>query len=266
MSPALTIALLAFLFGGTHVGLAIWPVRRRLVAALGERGYRALFSAVAAVTFVILVRSYASLRMEGAAGFALGAEPAIRWMLMAVVAFGFVLVLLGLVAYPRTPAAMFARDVAPPRGIERISRHPFFAGTAIIGVAHVFLATRLVGAVLMAALATLAIVGGRHQDQKLLRERGPAYADYLAETSFLPFLAVLAGRQRIVWSEIGWRTPLAAVALTCLLRAVHDVIFAGGGAWLIGAVFGGAVVATFQSWRRERRRASGTSHEARLAG
>ncbi|MGH7822719.1 MAG: NnrU family protein, partial [Candidatus Binatia bacterium] len=203
MAPALVIGLLSIAFGGTHIGLAARPLRSRLVARLGEGGYRAVFTATAAVTFAALVRVYATVRFEGAAGLALATAPA-RWLLITAIGSGIVLLFLGIIAYPRTPMALFASRVGTPYGVERISRHPFFAGLAIVALAHVLLATRLVGAVLMSAIALLAIAGALHQDRKLLAERGRAYGEYLAATSFLPFAAVLAGRQRIVWSEIGW--------------------------------------------------------------
>ena len=47
MEPALVVAVLWMLFGGTHIGLATRRVRAALVARLGEGGFTALFSAVA---------------------------------------------------------------------------------------------------------------------------------------------------------------------------------------------------------------------------
>ena len=43
MEPALGVALLWAVFGGTHIGLATMPLRGRLVARLGEIGFTALF-------------------------------------------------------------------------------------------------------------------------------------------------------------------------------------------------------------------------------
>src|SRR5439155_441468 len=71
---------------------------------------------------------------------------------------------------PPEPAAAHARaraarrraagdDINPPvrapRGVERVTRHPFFVGVALLASAHVLFATRLVGVVLAgAALST----------------------------------------------------------------------------------------------------------------
>src|SRR5262245_38949318 len=157
MTPALTVALLWLLFGGSHVGLAV--LRERLVARLGEIGFSALFSLVAALTFAALVTYYAAHRFEGGAGIGLAAVPGVRWLLMVVVVFGFGLCIPGLTSYPRLPSALFGQPLRAVRGIERVSRHPFFAGTALFALAHALLATHLVGTVFFAGLFLLATVG-----------------------------------------------------------------------------------------------------------
>jgi len=62
-----------------------------------------------------------------------------------------------------------ALQTAHPRAarVERVTRHPFFVGVALLASAHLLLATRLVGTVFFAGLAALAILGAWHQDRKL---------------------------------------------------------------------------------------------------
>ncbi|MGH7963488.1 MAG: NnrU family protein [Candidatus Binatia bacterium] len=253
MESALVVALLWLLFGGTHIGLAAGPIRGRLVARLGEGGFLALFSLVASVLFTVLVMYYAAYRWEGAPGLAVSSLPALRWPLMVFIAIGVVLMIASLAAYSESPYAIFNQTIRSPRGVERITRHPFFAGVALLALAHALLATRLVGTVFFSGLALLAIIGARHQDTKLLVRRGQPYADYLAATSIVPFAAIVSGRQRIVWRELPVGALAAGLVLTFALRAVHDGIFAHGGLWVIVGVLGGAAVATLQSWRRARR-------------
>ena len=144
-------------------------------------------------------------------------------------------------------------EVRPPLGLERICRHPMFAGTAVLGFTHALLATRLVGAVFMLGFAVLATLGARHQDAKLLARKGSTYADYLEVTSFVPFAAILSGRQRIVWAELPLRAAALGIAVTFGLRAVHSGIFASGGAWVFGTVVFFGTLATVLSWLRKRR-------------
>jgi uncharacterized membrane protein len=199
------------------------------------------------------VRYYAAHRWEGAAGPALGEVAAVRWLLMAAIAAGIMLMVAGLVMYPRLPSALFGQRIQAPRGIEQVTRHPFFAGVVLFGLAHAFLATRLVGTVFALGLALVAVFGAWHQDAKLLARRGAPYAEYLRATSTVPFAALLSGRQRIVWGELPAGALLAGLGLAVLLRSGHDGLFAHGGAWIVATVLAGAGIASIQSFRRARR-------------
>ena len=253
MEPAWGMAALWILFGGTHIGLTTRAVREPVVERIGETGFTVLFSLVAALSFTALVVFYSAHRFAAAPGLALGRFELVRWMLLAFITFGAVLVAAGSVSYPRSPYVLFSTATPGPHGIERITRHPFFSGVALFSLAHVFLATRLIGTVFAAGLACVAILGARHQDAKLLARRGRAYADYLAVTSTIPFAAIAAGRQRLVWSEL----PVAAIAVGIVaaiaLRAVHDGIFALGGMPFATAVLVTAGWETMRSWRAARR-------------
>ena len=265
MEPALVVGLLWLGFGIFHIGLAQPRLRSRLVGSLGEIGFRALFSLVAAILFTAVVRYYAAHRWEGAVGLGLGHVVMLRWLLMAVIAVGIALMTAGLVVYPRLPSSLFGQVIRTPYGIERITRHPFFAGLAMFGLAHMVLATRLVGAVFAFGLASISIVGAWQQDVKLLARRGWVYGEYLRVTSAVPFLAVLSGRQQLVWRELRVGAWLVGLGFAFLLRAGHGGLFAAGGNWIIAAVLGGAVVAALQSWRGARRRGSPLVAEQRSA-
>jgi uncharacterized membrane protein len=253
MDPVLLVALGFCLFASTHVGLALPPVRRVLVARLGRWGFTALFVVVAWVTFGIAVSSYAAHAGEGAAGLALGRFPSLRAGLIALIALGSMLMSSAFAGYARSPYALGGERVSTPGGIERVTRHPFFVGVALLGAAHALLATRLVGAVAMGSLALFAVAGAWFQDRKLLALRGRPYADYLAATSMLPFAAVAAGRQRVVWRELPYGMLALGLALAWALRALHARLFDHGGAYVIAALVIGPLVILAAEWRRDQR-------------
>jgi uncharacterized membrane protein len=255
MEPAVGVALLWLAFAGTHVGLATARVRGALVARLGEWGFIGLFSLVASVAFAALVRFYADHRFEGAGGLALG-RSGTAWVLLWAISFvGLTLALASFYSYPTSPYALGGAATREPRGLERVTRHPFFVGIALLGAAHALLATHLAGAVLFGGLAVYPLVGAWHQDRKLLAARGRPYADYLAATSLLPFGAVASGRQRIGWADVPWGAVGASAAAVLALRAAHESILAHGGVWLISVTVGGAAILALQSWRRAVRQA-----------
>lgn len=254
MDPSIAVALLWLVFAGTHVGLATRPVRTRLLARLGEWGFVAAFSAVASIAFAVLVHAYATHRFEGPVGPAYGAHGPVRVVLESVVVVGLLLAGASFAGYPASAYALAGRQSFRPRGLERITRHPFFVGTGMAAVAHALLASRLVGSVFFGGLALLSFAGAWHQDRKLREQRGPAFASFLAATSVVPFAAVAAGRQDLALGDLPWRALAGSAAGVLVLARAHDVIFAAGGAWVIAVVVGGAWLQLVQTWRLERRR------------
>ncbi|MGH3579966.1 MAG: NnrU family protein [Candidatus Binatia bacterium] len=251
MIPTLTVACLWLLFGGTHIGMA--AVRARIVARTGEVGYVVIFYLIAAASFTALVTYYAAHRFDGVAGLAVGSLAVARWPLMGVVVLGVAVMVPALISYPRLPSALFGQPIGAVRGIERITRHPFFAGVALLAGAHLLLATHLVGTVFFAGLLLLATAGAWHQDRRLMARRGRAYADYCNATSAIPFVAILAGRQRLMTRELPFGALGLGVMLALAARYGHAVLFAAGGLWIAGAVVGGGFIAGINAWRRASR-------------
>jgi uncharacterized membrane protein len=253
MDPLLRVALALALFAATHLGLAWPPLRQPLVARLGRQGFTALFVLVAWLSFGVAIWSYAAHAGEGPAGLALGAYAATRLPLVAAIVLGSMLMSGSFAGYARSPYAVLGEGVDDPHGLARVTRHAFFVGFALFAAAHALLATRLVGAVAMGGLALFALVGARAQDRKLLALRGEPYAGYLAVTSTLPFVAIAAGRQRLVWPELPWGALLLGLPLAWLLRALHGQLFDHGGAFVIAAAVLGPLAILVAGWRRERR-------------
>jgi uncharacterized membrane protein len=252
MQPTLIIALLSALFVATHIGMASARTRAWMVSQLGENRFVALYSAVASAQFGLLIAYYAAHRFDGAAGLGLGATPAIRWALIAVIAVGITLMGGSLAGYLDSPFSALAHNFREPYGIERITRHGLFTGTFMLGAAHALLASHLNGTIVFSSLAVLAVAGARHQDGKLLQRGGEAYRHYLETTSMVPFAAIVSGRQRIAWHELPVRGLTIAFAVAVTLRLVHDWIFAYGGLLVIAAVVGGPGILAFVSSLRRR--------------
>jgi uncharacterized membrane protein len=255
MKDVLLVVALWIAFGICHVGMTTRAVREPLISRLGSPGFAWFFSAVSWVLFAMLVAGYSCVQFGGPPGLAVASVGWARATLYTAIVMGFVLMAGALApsGYLESPAAILSQGVRPAYGLERISRHPFFAGLILVMGSHALLAARLTGTLFFAGFVLLAIFGSMHQAKKLRARKGEPFVRYLESTSAIPFVAAVQGRQRLVFREIPW-IALGLGALFALgVRQVHDRIFAWYGAPFIAAVIGGSMLLaliTTSRWRR----------------
>jgi len=103
----------------------------------------------------------------------------------------------------------------------RITRHPIMWGLMLWAAAHV-LARRAE----LKAPGVLRQLPGSRGDRHAgdgpqeARETRTGRASRLA-TSHIPFVAIAQGRNRLVWSEIGWKRPLIGLVAFVVFLAAH---------------------------------------------
>ena len=225
MTGTLTALLLAMLaFVGGHFVLSAPPVRTKLVAMLGERTFAGMYSVLMILALIWVVAAYRV------------APPLIVWDLgpsinlvpIAVMPFALILAVLGLIA--RSPTAVMGeRFLAGERGSVHgpatVTRHPFLAGVALWALAHLIANGDAASILLFGGMACLSIGGMYAIDHKRALKMGDAWQAFAAQTSRLPFAAVLAKRTRIDWAGIGWSRPALGVVLYGVLLFYHDRLF-----------------------------------------
>lgn len=244
MEPAAQVAIGWAVFVVAHIGLASGPVRGALVRRLGESGFVWVFTAVASLLFIALVARFAHLHDIGARGLGLAVHPVLRAVLNAGVVVGIVM-MTGAFAprgYWSSPGAVLTDSVRTATGLERVTRHPFFSGTVLAMGAHALLARHLTGTVFFSGFVVLAIAGPVHQARKLRARLGAGYEGYLAETSAVPFGAILSGRQQLIWRELPWGTLGLGLAVAAGIYAGHYHIMRWHGAPLSASVVGGSIL------------------------
>lgn len=222
----LVIGLLWLAFAGSHLLLSSAAVRPRLHRRLGARGFRGLYSLVALATFLPLVGVFAEHPRSGPLLWTRLGPPAVAlWVNHLLMALGCVLVVAALLPGSAAPSSLAAPQ-APlaARGVVRITRHPLLAGFACFGLAHLTVNGALGDALFFLGFPLFAWIGARHQDARLARDR-PGYAAVVAETSFLPFAAIVTGRQRLVARELPLFAVAAGLVLFLVLRSWHDALF-----------------------------------------
>ena len=230
MEATLWIGLGWLLFGGTHTALSHPPVRDRLVARFGENGFLGIYSFVALATFVPLCWTFFANRIATPVPLpVLATVPGPAWAVMGLMFVALNLILLGF-SSPNPVSALMdragGRSGSGAVGALRITRHPAFMGVALAGFAHCLVNPAPIDRVFFGGMALYSVLGCAHQDWRRRRSGGPALAAFFAETSFFPFVAIAAGRNRLVVGELRPLVLLAAAGLYAALFAFHHRIFA----------------------------------------
>ena len=212
----LLLATAAFL--ATHF-VASTPFRPKLVAALGEWPYRGVYSLVAFATLAWMIRAYARAPRE-ALWTGLKVIPEI------VMPFALILLACG---YWRNPTMVGAdallKSEDPARGMIRITRHPLMWGIMLWAGAHILARGDMRALIFFGGFVVLGGLGTILMDHR--KKQNPGWPRFAALTSNVPFVAVLQGRNRIVWREIGWKRPLIGLVAFAVLFFVHPWISGG---------------------------------------
>lgn len=217
------------MFGATHISGSSIPVRNFFISRIGRLGFKALYSLVALATFIPLCYFYFNNRNAGLLVYQPGYFSKLAAHFIMLAAF---IVLLQALVTPNpltTLAELSGREIHSGRGILRITRHPQNFAFGLFGLAHM-IATPYIGDWLFfGGFIVYGVLSGIHQDRRLLRTGGSAVRQFLADTSAVPFAAVMKGKQRLGLNEYHPPALAAAVVLFILIRLLHPVLFGGFG-------------------------------------
>ncbi len=214
---SLILAALAFI--GIHIGVSGSTLRDRAVAAIGLRGYMVAFSLASVAAIAWLVASYnAAPYLESWGRLEWWKPVQIALMLPA-----FLLAVIGLATPNPTSVAQEGLVAQPPRGIVRVTRHPFLMGVALWAAVHLIGNGDLASLLFFAALAVVSLAGTVSIDAKRRRVLGAlAWQAFARRTSIVPFAAIWQGRQSFSAREIGWGRLAAGTAAFALMLGGHS--------------------------------------------
>ena len=217
-----SLALAALSFTSLHLLVSGTRLRDALIARLGERPYRGLFSLASAVTLGWLILAYVKAHVPQPTPF-----PGLRGVADALVLIAFVLIVLGLSTPGPTlvGAEKLLEREDNARGVHRISRHPFLWGIALWAVVHMAFNPDGAGLLFFGTFAVVGIAGTFSIDAKRARLYGGLWARYAAKTSNLPFVAIAQGRNQLKLGEIGLPRLVAALVAFGLFAFFHARLF-----------------------------------------
>ena len=220
MSPTLEVVLWWVAFAGAHLVLSSLPIRSRLVARLGDRVFQGFYSMVVLGLFIPLVLAYFAHKHTGPVLWSIPPGPVLRWTMYVGIAIAFVLVV-GSQVTP-SPANLIPGEPRP-RGVLRITRHPFIMGTVVWALVHMLGNGSATDVAFFGGFVVFGLVGAWHQDQRKLATGVPGYREFVAATPFLPFTG---GGTFQALREIA---PAAAIGIvaTVVVRHFHASWFGG---------------------------------------
>jgi uncharacterized membrane protein len=198
MDDQLTVLIAASLsFVGTHFALS-HPLRAPLVARLGAGGFMALYSLVALGTFAWMAMAFRAVPAEAPWWNGTGD---IVWILASAVMLIASVLLVGSLrgnpAMPDPRAGDLARHT--PRGVFTVTRHPMMWSFALWSVVHVLVSPVSRVFVLSFAIAFLALVGAKLQDDKKMQLMGESWAIWEKHTAYFPRWPLLPQAGLVPW-------------------------------------------------------------------
>ena len=215
--------LASLLFLGTHLGISSTTLRNHLVGVLGERGYLATYSLLAAITLGSLIWVYSELPR-----FPYWWLPSLGLFLVPKLVMPVAAVLLVGGFMVRNPTAVglegtLASNSDPDeltRGLIRITRHPFQWAVVLWAGAHLIANGDAVSVVFFGTFLILGLAGGVLIDRKKAARLGAHWEAFARVTSNVPFAAIVAGRNRLVLKEL-IAPVLVGLVTYVLLYLVH---------------------------------------------
>lgn len=231
----LSLLLATASFVGGHFVFSSRPVRDAVVARAGERRFAGIYSILVVLPFVWMIAAY-----RAAPSIELWIAPTgIKHITLSVMILVSILIVAAI--SPNNPAVVGATPPKledGPKGIFRITRHPFMWGVALWAITHLMASGDAAASVLFGGLAILAIGGSIHTDCRKRRLLGAPWDAYARQSSHLPFLAIAQGRTRLVLSEIGWRPVIVGFVLYLVLLLLHEPVIGLAPVSLVSGIFG----------------------------
>lgn len=220
IAAGLTFLLLHLLVSGT-------TLRGRLVGVIGEGPYMAAFSLASAAGLTWLGFGFADARGSAWNTVYWDITPATRHIQIALQLVAMLLIVPGLTTPNPTSVRQEATLDRPDavKGMLRITRHPFLWGVAVWALGHLLVNGERASLVLFGVMLALALAGTSSIDAKRKRALGDRWDAFAVQTSNVPFGAIVAGRQQLRLSEIGWWRIALALGIWAGLTVGHAQMF-----------------------------------------
>lgn len=215
------LAMAMAVFVAAHMIPSHRPLRRALIGIIGEWGFRGVYSVLSLGLFWWLLGAY-----QRAPYVELFAPINLLSYLSIILMLPACIFVVGGYSIANPSAVVLEKLAAAGEvpGILKITRHPVLWAMAIWGVAHMIANPDGAAWILFGSLAALSAAGSIHMDRRKRADGTAGWARIEAETSNVPFAALITGRTRVTLAEIGWLRIAGGVVLYAVLLAAHEAV------------------------------------------
>jgi len=217
----LQLTLAALAFTGSHMVLSHRNIRGGLIGRLGLWPFRLAYSIVALASFAWLIVAYTEAPVEAL----FDAHMAFRHMPLSLMFVASVFLVGGYTII--NPSAIVLEDMVSGDqipGILKITRAPIMWGTGLFAFSHMLANPDMASWLFFGSLTFLAIAGGWHLDRRKEEGGDLQWMNMAAQTSFIPFAALLTRRTKLKVGELGWWRLVLAVVLYAAMLAAHSSV------------------------------------------
>jgi uncharacterized membrane protein len=223
----LLLALGVFL--ATHIVLAEDPLRGVLVRVLGKRPFVWTYGVLAILQLLWIGHAV------DAAPVVIYRQPPVWTAAVPLLVMPLAVLLLVCGFTQNNPTASLASGRLARRevtGILAVTRNPVMWGLGLWSLAHLAVVAEVAEALRYAAFAALALSFLPRIEAKQRAKWGEAaWADFTARSSNVPLVAMIDGRARLRWREIGWTRIAATILLYATLIAWRHPAVIGVPVW-----------------------------------
>lgn len=221
MLPLNSLALACVLFLGLHWLVAGSPLRGVIVAITGENIFRILFSLAVLASLIWMGWAHAHALYTETWGKAMVLKP----VASVLMAFAFIFLIVGTFSKNISILNQNQPEDISAQGLLRITRNPGLIGFGLWGLAHFMVNGDWAGHLLFGTFLFQGFIGPLNMERKYRKKFGSAWDAFAAQTSHMPFLAILTGRNRLVLSEISKPLMIASLLAYALVLYFHAAWF-----------------------------------------
>ena len=186
------------LFLGMHWIVSGSPLRGYIVKYVDETLFKVLFSLIIFASLTWMALAFSTAPYIPTWGTAENLKP------VSLVLMFISFLLLSMSIFDKNPTLMglVPPDQVTPRGIVRITRHAGLIGLGLWGLAHFIVNGDWASHLLFGTIAFEGLVAPMNLDRKYRARYGKSWNHFTAQTSYIPFAAIIAGRNTLKLNEL----------------------------------------------------------------